>query len=514
MRRIALPLFLMLMSTVSAFGQFFSGTPQLRYIGTSAVAANTPVSKQDCTGNPYNCVQPATSNSIIIGLAITAGTNPGDVVYVIMNGFGDCNFDTSLTSASVGNLVFATDSGLCHDSGIQNIYLVPNTTNILGSLNVLRSSSTVAAVNVIGPATQGRRIQISTIDSGQLTTYIQANQTAQVNADWNATSGVAQILNKPSIPAAQVNSDWNAVSGLPLILNKPALASVATTGAYSSLTGTPTLAAVATTGAYSSLSGTPSLATVATSGNYTDLINKPTIPSGTVTSFSASSASWPSWLVPGVTTSTTTPALAVTASAIPNAALANTGTTVNGQTCTLGSSCTIAVGTGTITGITTSSPLAGSGTSGSVALSCPTCVTSVPITAVAGSAPISVSTASGTATVSCSTCVTSQNVTYYNTSGVITGAKHIVSGPITTSSSGAWTFNYSTASCSTVYSVQVRAVSPTGTLATQQYSAYMNTPTTTVVSGTVYSGAVLSLLGATLIPITAATTVYAETVCT
>jgi len=39
------------------------------------------------------------------------------------------------------------------------------------------------------------------------------------------------------------------------------LATVATTGAYSDVTGTPTLATVATTGAYSDLSGTPSLVT-------------------------------------------------------------------------------------------------------------------------------------------------------------------------------------------------------------------------------------------------------------
>ncbi len=45
----------------------------------------------------------------------------------------------------------------------------------------------------------------------------------QVNADWNATSGFAEILNKPSIPAAQVNSDWNATSGLAEILNKPTI---------------------------------------------------------------------------------------------------------------------------------------------------------------------------------------------------------------------------------------------------------------------------------------------------
>jgi hypothetical protein len=40
---------------------------------------------------------------------------------------------------------------------------------------------------------------------------------------------------------------------------------------------------------------------------------------------------------------------AITYEAVPNAALANAGTTVNGQTCTLGSSCTVTVSSGTIT---------------------------------------------------------------------------------------------------------------------------------------------------------------------
>ena len=55
------------------------------------------------------------------------------------------------------------------------------------------------------------------------------------------------------------------------------LATVATSGAYSDLSGTPTLATVATTGAYSDLSGTPTLATVATTGAYSDLSGTPTL---------------------------------------------------------------------------------------------------------------------------------------------------------------------------------------------------------------------------------------------
>lgn len=199
---------------------------------------------------------------------------------------------------------------------------------------------------------------------------------AQVNSDWNASSGVAAILNKPnlaavattgdyddlsnkpSIPAAQINADWNSSSGVSEILNKPAnlvqdanyvhtdenftsaektkLAGIAAgaevnvqadwtesdSSSDSYIANKPSLATVATTGAYSDLSGTPtiptatsdltndsgfitasdipaqaqadwtesdssdpsyiqnkpSLATVATTGAYSDLSGTPTIP--------------------------------------------------------------------------------------------------------------------------------------------------------------------------------------------------------------------------------------------
>ena len=68
----------------------------------------------------------------------------------------------------------------------------------------------------------------------------------QVNADWNATSGLAEILNKPTIPAAQVQSDWTEAdtSSKAYIQNKPALATVATSGSYNDLTDTPTIPTV------------------------------------------------------------------------------------------------------------------------------------------------------------------------------------------------------------------------------------------------------------------------------
>lgn len=68
----------------------------------------------------------------------------------------------------------------------------------------------------------------------------------QVNSDWNATGGAAQILNKPAIPAEQVPADWSASSGVSRILNKPALFS----GSYADLTGKPTIPTVKRTETY------------------------------------------------------------------------------------------------------------------------------------------------------------------------------------------------------------------------------------------------------------------------
>ena len=57
-----------------------------------------------------------------------------------------------------------------------------------------------------------------------------------------ATSGdYTDLTNKPTIPAAQVNSDWNSSSGVSEILNKPTLATVATSGDYTDLTNKPTI---------------------------------------------------------------------------------------------------------------------------------------------------------------------------------------------------------------------------------------------------------------------------------
>ena len=81
-----------------------------------------------------------------------------------------------------------------------------------------------------------------------------------------ATSGsYSDLTNKPTIPAAQVNSDWDSNSGVSQILNKPTLATVATSGSYNDLSNKPTIPAAQVNSDWNSNSGV------------SEILNKPSL---------------------------------------------------------------------------------------------------------------------------------------------------------------------------------------------------------------------------------------------
>lgn len=102
---------------------------------------------------------------------------------------------------------------------------------------------------------------------------------AQVNADWNASSGVAEILNKPTIPT---------VNNAKLTIKKSSsdTGTEFTANASTDVTCNLGLAAVASSGSYTDLSNTPSIpaAQIQADWNQTNtsaldyIQNKPTIP--------------------------------------------------------------------------------------------------------------------------------------------------------------------------------------------------------------------------------------------
>jgi len=97
-----------------------------------------------------------------------------------------------------------------------------------------------------------------------------------------STGSTIEWTTFPSIPSAQVNSDWTATSGVAQILNRPTLATVATSGSYVDLSNKPTIPSAqvqtdwtqANPNAVDYIQNKPTLF----SGNYADLTGKPTIP--------------------------------------------------------------------------------------------------------------------------------------------------------------------------------------------------------------------------------------------
>ena len=125
---------------------------------------------------------------------------------------------------------------------------------------------------------------------------------AQVNADWNADSGVAEILNKPTIPTktSQLDNDSGFLtSESDPVFSASAAATITSqditdwnnksdfSGSYNDLTDKPTIPTKTSQLTNDGSDGTSTyveadeLAAVATSGSYSDLTNKPTIPTKT-----------------------------------------------------------------------------------------------------------------------------------------------------------------------------------------------------------------------------------------
>ena len=163
-------------------------------------------------------------------------------------------------------------------------------------------------------------VDVDTFDNDGVTTFDLSAQLTQVQSDWTQsdTAEPSYILNKPTeielvagenitftesvgaltisaTDTEQVNSDWDANSGKAQILHRPNLATVATSGSYNDLTDKPSIPSAQVNSDWNANSGVseilnkPTLAAVATSGDYNDLSNKPTIPQG-VPSYTASDA--------------------------------------------------------------------------------------------------------------------------------------------------------------------------------------------------------------------------------
>lgn len=154
--------------------------------------------------------------------------------------------DITANNAKV-SMVLGTTAGTALEGNTPLLQLGTTATTALAG-----DTTTITAQQATDITTNNSKVGITTQQASDIT----ANN-AKISFDSASSTKLAGIAEGAEV---NVNADWNATTGDAQILNKPSLA------------------AVATTGAYSDLSGTPSLATVATSGSYTDLSNTPTIP--------------------------------------------------------------------------------------------------------------------------------------------------------------------------------------------------------------------------------------------
>ena len=146
----------------------------------------------------------------------------------------DWNESDNSSDAYIKNKPSIPDStsDLVNDSGF-----ITNSVNNL--TNYYKKSETYTRTEVDG-LIPTKTSDLTNDGADGTSTYVEADDLATV-----ATSGSYNDLsNKPTIPAAQVNSDWNASSGVAQILNKPSLATVATSGSYNDLTNKPTIPTV------------------------------------------------------------------------------------------------------------------------------------------------------------------------------------------------------------------------------------------------------------------------------
>jgi hypothetical protein len=247
--------------------------------GLSTVA--TSGNYNDLTNKPLipTVSYPITSVNSKTGDVVLSASDVGAI------GVGQSIPYSSLTGTPTIPAVVTKTSQLTNDSGyVTNVtYPVTSVNSKTGAVVLTNTDVGAAATNHLHQIADVIGLQASldakiTVDA--LTPYETISNLTNTLANYTTTATLIPMLNAkfnnptgtmsqylrgdgtpatfPTIPAAQVNSDWNATAGVSQILNKPTLFS----GSYNDLTNKPSLF----------------------SGSYTDLINKPTLFDGTYAS--------------------------------------------------------------------------------------------------------------------------------------------------------------------------------------------------------------------------------------
>jgi hypothetical protein len=124
-------------------------------------------------------------------------------------------------TGATANVDIGTHSFIA-DNGSDNSEVSPNLFGVQNAAGTKYSYLDKTGLNV----TDSNAGDTMNVNAGGLTFPDATSQySAAVNADWDSTSGLSEILNKPTIPPAQIQSDWTQTDNteLDFIKNKPTL---------------------------------------------------------------------------------------------------------------------------------------------------------------------------------------------------------------------------------------------------------------------------------------------------
>ena len=236
------------LATVATTGAYsdLSGTPTL---GTAA-ALDVGTSASNIVQLNGSAQLPAVDGSLLTGISASIAA---------LNDVGDVNAPTPANTNVIKYNSTSGDweSGAVAASEVSGLATVATTgaySDLSGTPTLATVATTGAYSDLSGTPTLGTAAALDVGTSAS--NVVQLDGSARLPA----VDG-SQLTNLPSAPVTSVAGKTGAVTLVAGDIS--GLATVATTGAYSDLTGTPTLATVATTGAYSDLTGTPTLGTAA-----------------------------------------------------------------------------------------------------------------------------------------------------------------------------------------------------------------------------------------------------------
>jgi len=220
-------------NSIQLTGNGTSGTPLAANLKISAQAGNTAIINSDGIFVPAVTVSPYTFSE-------TSTVKPTVVSTVV-------SMDVKIDSSQPGNILTYSSNGLYCPA--PNVNATTINTSSSSSLSI---TATPGSGNVY---TLSGNVRVSPTAAGQFLTTLSDGLAATISQ----TAGNAITLNADGIyvssGAAQVNSDWNASSGVAQILNKPTISNGVTFTAGSpgsiGLGGSLTGNTVITTGTYS-----------------------------------------------------------------------------------------------------------------------------------------------------------------------------------------------------------------------------------------------------------------------